>query len=439
VRDRPSILHLDLDAFFASVEQRDKPSLRGKPVVVGGLGPRGVVATASYEARAFGVASAMPMNRARALCPHAAFLAGRFPAYRAVSERVMDVVARLSEVYEPISLDECFVDLSRPPDRWDVARVRAVAGELKQAVFASTGLRASVGAGSSKLIAKIASDLDKPDGLHVVPPGSERELLEEMPVRRLWSVGPATEERLRRIGVQTIGQLARVGRDDLVLLLGSAHGNLLARLARADDERAVSPHRESKSISVEDTFDRDLVDRHALVGMLDAMSGRVADRLRAAGASGRTVTVKIRRADFTTITRSATLPAPTDEARVLAGAARRLLAGVEVADGLRLLGVGVSGLTDWTQQDLFDPTSPISTGPAAAEIARGAVPGWVPGADVVHAEHGPGWVWGAGMGRVTVRFETRESSAPGSVRTFRHDDPALRPAAPEAEVAPGGG
>ncbi|HEX3826622.1 MAG TPA: DNA polymerase IV [Sporichthyaceae bacterium] len=433
MRRQPTVLHLDLDAFYAAVEQRDKPSLRGKPVVVGGLGPRGVVATASYEARTFGVGSAMSMAQARALCPHAAFLAGRFTAYREASTVVMGILERLSPVCEPISLDECFVELTAAGDRWDTRRVRAVAAELKAAVHAATGLRASVGAGTSKLVAKIASDLDKPDGLLVIPPGTEVELLAPMPVRRIWSVGPATEARLRQIGVHTIGDLAAGNEDDLVALLGAAHGRLLVRLARAQDTRAVSAHREAKSISVEDTFERDLVDRATLTAVVDRMSSVVAARLREAGLSGRTVTVKARRPDFATLTRSSTLPGPSDEARVIAGAARRLLSAIDTTDGLRLLGVGVSGLTDWAQQDLFDPTGgPTSetVGPDASEsteLAARVVGHWVAGQDVHHRKFGSGWVWGAGLGRVTVRFETRESAEPGPVRTFRGDDPDLTP------------
>lgn len=427
MRDRPSILHLDLDAFFAAVEQRDKPSLRGKPVIVGGLGPRGVVATASYEARAFGVGSAMPMSRARALCPHAAFLTGRFAAYREASSVVMALLARLSPACEPISLDECFVDLDAAGGRWDVGRVHAAAVELKEAVASATGLCASVGAGTSKLIAKIASDLDKPDGLRVVAPGTERDLLDPMPVARLWSVGPATEARLARIGVHTVAQLAQADPDELVALLGGAHGRLLTRLARADDTRAVTSHRESKSVSVEDTFERDLVERAELSTRLDAMAEQVALRLRNAGLSGRTVTVKVRRADFTTLTRSATLSAPSDSGALIATTARRLLAGIETIDGIRLLGVAMSSLTDWAQQILFD--APGTAGPQPGAVVPEATPtrSWRPGQDVEHAIHGPGWVWGAGLSRVTVRFETRLSVGAGPVRTFRDDDPALTP------------
>ena len=201
MRDEPSVLHVDLDAFFAAVEQRDKPSLRGKPVVVGGLGPRGVVSAASYEARRFGIRSAMSTAEARARCPHAAYLAPRFGAYRAASDIVMTTLRELSPLVEPLSLDEAFCDLAgsragrTSPDGLSPDAVRAVSSWLKRAIHARTGLTASVGAAASKLVAKIASDLDKPDGLRVVPPGAEQDLLDPLPVSRLWGVGPVTNRR----------------------------------------------------------------------------------------------------------------------------------------------------------------------------------------------------------------------------------------------------
>jgi DNA polymerase-4 len=318
--------------------------------------------------------------------------------------------------------------------------VRELAARLKADVHAATGLRASVGAGTSKLIAKIASDLDKPDGLRVVEPGTERALLDPMPISKLWSVGPATAQRLRGIGVHTIAELAAVGEDELVGLLGQAHGRLLARLARAEDDRPVTAHRESKSISVEDTFERDVIDRGALLEVLDRMAGRVAARLRESGLSGRTVTIKVRSADFTTITRSATLPGPSDDVRTLAATARRLFAEVDTTDGIRLLGVGAAGLTDWTQQDLFEATEPEPVAEIDPEPAVGTGRrAWRAGQDVRHAEYGPGWVWGAGLGRVTVRFETRDSPGPGPVRTFPADDPALTCGSSREEAEQAGG
>ena len=431
MRTTASVLHLDLDAFFAAVEQRDKPSLRGKPVIVGGVGGRGVVATASYEARAFGVRSAMSTREARARCPNAAYLTGRFEAYRETSRRVMTLLRELSPIVEPLSLDEAFVDLTAADvEDLSVEGVTEVARRLKDDVAEATGgLCGSVGIATSKLVAKIASDLDKPDGLVVVPPGTEQELLRPMSVGVIPGVGPATAERLRRVGVHTVRDLEDVSVDELVRIVGQAHGTSLYRLARADDDRPVVAEREAKSISVEGTYDTDLVDKRLLEGLVDRQAGQVADRLRKARMSGRTVTVKIRLHDFTTHTRSSTLPAPTDNPRVIARLARALLGDVDTSGGVRLLGVGVSGLADWIQEDLFEEyddeaaePAELSASEAVEAITRARQ--WAPGMDVVHAEHGPGWVWGSGVGRVTVRFETAET-APGPVQTFRVDDPDL--------------
>ncbi|MFD2080648.1 DNA polymerase-4 [Actinopolymorpha cephalotaxi] len=470
MRSVPSIVHLDLDAFFAAVEQRDKPSLRGKPVIVGGVGTRGVVATASYEARVFGVRSAMRTAEARARCPHAAYLTGRFAAYRITSRAVMAVLREVSPLVEPVSLDEAYVDLAGDASRdLSVAGVEELAAALKERVREVTGgVTASVGAGTSKLVAKIASDLRKPDGLLVVEPGTETDLLHPMPVGRIPGVGPATAERLRRIGVHTVGELARAGEPDLVAALGRAHGHALARLAMAEDDRAVVPLRESKSISAEDTFEHDIVDPAMLAVIIDRLGTRVSERLTRERLSGRTVTVKIRLFDFTTYTRSATLAGPTDDVRVVNRLARRLLAEVDTSAGVRLLGVGMSGLADWVQEDLFGSAAggeleadlaarkaddadlveaagrpQVVQGPRAAEVADEAglaatadgvprepePPRWSAGQDVIHTEYGPGWVWGAGLRRVTVRFETA-ATGPGPVRTFGTDDPDLAPYTP---------
>src|SRR5690349_10705715 len=259
VRAEPTVLHVDLDAFFAAVEQRDKPSLRGKPVVVGGIGARGVVSTASYEARTYGVHSAMPTAEARRRCPNAAFLAGRFHAYRTASEAVMGLLRGISPLVEPLSLDEAFVDLAAAdlPDT-SVAGVSAFARELKERVHEVTGgLTGSIGIGTSKFIAKIASDLDKPDGLVVVAPGNERDLLRPMQVTVIPGVGPATAENLRRIGVHTVAELEEISEEELVRVVGRSHGRNLVLLARAEDDRPVVAEREAKSISVEDTYDTD--------------------------------------------------------------------------------------------------------------------------------------------------------------------------------------
>jgi DNA polymerase-4 len=433
VRSEASVLHIDLDAFFAAVEQRDKPSLRGKPVIVGGLGGRGVVATASYEARRFGVRSAMSMSEARSRCPHAAFLVGRFDAYQAASRSVMQALRLLSPLVEPLSLDEAFVDLAASPQALDLsyAGLEQVASDLKKAVADVTGgLTASVGIATSKLIAKIASELDKPDGSVIIAPGAERDLLRPMQVTVIPGVGPATAERLRRISVHTVEELEAVSADELSRVLGTAHGSSLYSLARADDDRPVVADRETKSVSVEDTFDSDLVDPVLLAAIVDRHARSVCERLAKARLSGRTVTVKVRMHDFATLTRSSTLAGPTDRPATVSRVARALLADVDTSGGVRLLGVGVSGLADWIQDDLFadedDPDDDLVTVPdthAGVRPRQGT--GWMPGVDVVHDEHGEGWVWGAGLGRVTVRFETAETGS-GPVRTLRDDDPQLR-------------
>lgn len=472
-RSHASVLHLDLDAFFASVEQRDKPSLRGKPVVVGGTGWRGVVATASYEARAFGVRSAMSTREARARCPHAAYLRGRFDAYREASGIVMGLLRELSPLVEPLSLDEAFVDLAAgdDPDLGTDA-LRRTAEDLRARVHEATGgLTASVGLATSKFVAKVASDLDKPDGLVVVAPGTEQELLRPMAVTVIPGVGPATAERLRRTGVRTVADLEGLSEDELVRQLGTAHGRNLYALARADDTRPVVAEREAKSVSVESTYETDLREVPVMADVLARQAADVSRRLGKAGLSGRTITIKVRLADFTTFSRSATLPAPVDDAGPIARVARTLLDELnrdhDLRGGVRLLGVGVAGLADWVQDDLFSildddqtgaPDAPDAT-PAAAtttevpgapatppseaaasqdQAAEGSAaesPGddasapedrdWAAGLDVVHAEHGRGWVWGAGRGVVTVRFETA-LTPPGPVRSFRADDPALQ-------------
>jgi DNA polymerase-4 len=445
VRSAPTILHLDMDAFFAAVEQAAKPSLRGKPVVVGGLGNRGVVSTASYEARVHGVHSAMATARARRLCPNAAYLYPRFGIYRQISEIVMALLAEVSPVIEPLSLDEAFLDLEAGAAATGrTMEPRAVAEGLRARIRADTGLTASVGVAGSKLLAKIASEQAKPDGLVVVEPGTERDLLDPLPVRTLWGVGPATAEHLRRAGITTVAEIAASGEGELVRLLGKAHGAGLYAMAAGLDNRPVVADRDVKSVSVEDTFDHDLTERAHVRHEIDRLAERCVQRLRGAGRSGRTVVVKVRRYDFSTLTRSETLRAPTDDPVVVRETARRLIEAVDITGGLRLLGVGVAGLADFTQEDLFaqsagerdpgdpDPEElPSSPPPPPARSYR-----WLPGLDVVHEEYGPGWVQGSGVGRVTVRFEVPSDTRPGRVRTFDVEDPALSHGEPLPLVPP---
>lgn len=437
-----------MDAFFASAEQASKPSLRGKAVVVGGLGPRGVVATASYEARVFGVHSAMPMAQARRLAPNAAYLVPRFALYREISEQVMGLLRALSPLVEPLSLDEAFVDLEAGEAAWDEASARLAGVKLRADIRAVTGLTGSVGLAASKMLAKIASEQAKPDGLVVIEPGTERALLGPMSVRTLPGVGPATGDHLRRAGITTIDEIAEAGEDELVRLLGKAHGHALYAMALAHDERPVVAERETKSVSVEDTYDVDIHDRVRVGLEVQRLADRCVRRLRGAGLSGRTIVLKVRRYDFSTLTRSETLRGPTDDPAVVREAAGRLLEAVDTTGGVRLLGVGVSGLADYTQEDLFaqakaqaeaeasagesavlDHPDEEGAEEAAAEQVAPAERRWPAGHDVRHAEYGHGWVQGSGLGRVTVRFETPYSE-PGRVRTFRTDDVALEPADP---------
>ncbi|MFF4143696.1 DNA polymerase IV [Streptomyces sp. NPDC001698] len=437
MRTAPTILHLDMDAFFASAEQASKPSLRGKAVVVGGLGPRGVVATASYEARVFGVHSAMPMAQARRLAPNAAYLVPRFAFYRSISERVMGLLRALSPLVEPLSLDEAFVDLEAGGAAWDAESARLAGTKLRADIRAVTGLTGSVGLAAAKMLAKIGSEQAKPDGLVLIEPGTERALLGPLSVRTLPGVGPATGDHLRRAGIHTVEEIAEAGEDELVRLLGKAHGHALYAMALAHDERPVVAERETKSVSVEDTYDVDIHDRVRVALEVQRLADRCVRRLRGAGLSGRTIVLKVRRYDFSTLTRSETLRGPTDDPAVIREAAARLLDSVDTTGGVRLLGVGVSGLADYTQEDLFAqaagaqaegpaeerPEEPAERQPAPTERR------WPAGHDVRHAEYGHGWVQGSGLGRVTVRFETPDS-APGRVRTFLMDDPDLEPAEP---------
>ncbi|WSQ07669.1 DNA polymerase IV [Streptomyces sp. NBC_01231] len=438
MRTVPTILHLDMDAFFASAEQASKPSLRGKAVVVGGLGPRGVVATASYEARVFGVHSALPMAQARRLAPNAAYLVPRFTFYRSISEQVMELLRALSPLVEPLSLDEAFVDLEAGGAAWDAESARLAGVKLRADIRAVTGLTGSVGLAASKMLAKIASEQAKPDGLVLIEPGTERGLLGPMSVRTLPGVGPATGDHLRRAGIHTVEEIAEAGEDELVRLLGRSHGQSLYAMALALDERPVVAERETKSVSVEDTYDVDIHDR-VRVGMeVQRLANRCVRRLREAGLSGRTIVLKVRRYDFSTLTRSETLRGPTDDPGVVREAAARLLDSVDTTGGVRLLGVGVSGLADYTQEDLFAQAAGERMDSGAVEEADDAPVAepkapverrWPSGHDVRHTEYGHGWVQGSGLGRVTVRFETPDSG-PGRVRTFRMEDPELELAEP---------
>ncbi len=336
------ICHVDMDAFYASVEQRDRPGLRGRPVLVGGSPrERGVVAAASYEARRFGVRSAMPMAEALRLCPGAVRLSPDFERYRRESEAVQEIFRSYTPLVEPLSLDEAFLDLSGTEDLFGPPE--ETAREIKERIREERSLVASVGLASSKLVAKIASDLDKPDGFVRVPPGGEAAFLAPLPLERMFGIGPATAKRLRRAGIRTMGDLAGAPEDLLLSLLG-ARGGELSRMARGEDPRPVVPSRLPKGHSRERTFPRDVTSRDFLERCLLEFADQVAWELRRMGFRGKVVRLKIRTARFRTLTRSRTLPAPTDLARPLYLAGLELLRTLGSLPPVRLLGLGVGGL-----------------------------------------------------------------------------------------------
>jgi DNA polymerase-4 len=356
-----AILHLDLDAFYASVEQLDDPGLRGRPVIVGGTSGRGVVCAASYEARRFGVRSAMPTARARRLCPDGVFLPPRFDRYAALSERIFEIYRRYTPLVEPLSLDEAFLDVSASRALHgggaDIARA------IKAEVRGTCGLAVSAGIAEVKLAAKIATDLGKPDGLVEVSPGGVAAFLAPLPVSRLWGVGRVTEEALRAIGIGTIGDLARTPELALAAAVGASHARGLRALAQGEDPREVVPDEAAKSLGSEDTFGEDLRDRAALERELLAQAARVGRRLRAAGLAGHVVTLKVKYSDFAAITRRTTLARPTDDDHAIADAARRLLDRADLSRPVRLTGISVSGFADAAERgqlDLFgaEPAAP---------------------------------------------------------------------------------
>jgi DNA polymerase-4 len=372
-----SVLHVDMDAFFAAVEVLDDPTLAGKPVIVGGSGTRGVVASCTYEARVFGVRSAMSSVEARRRCPDAVFVSGRYWRYAEVSAELHDVLRGFTPVVEPIGLDEAFLDVAGAIRL--LGEPLSIARSLRAEVRRRLSLDCSVGAARNKLLAKLASEAAKPlatpqgprpgPGVVVVAPEDELSFLHPLPVRALWGVGPSTGARLAGIGVVTVGDLAAVPAETLCRLLGNAQGRHLASLAMADDARPVVAEREAKSIGHEETFAKDLHAHESLHPIVVRMADAVGERLREAGLRARTVTVKIRFADRVTITRSHSLAAPTASGRVLGAVAGELLQSVDVGPGVRLLGVAGSGLAGGSdsRQLSFDELAP----PHAPEAAPG--------------------------------------------------------------------
>ncbi|MBB1023968.1 DNA polymerase IV [Dietzia sp. DQ12-76] len=465
------VLHVDMDAFFASCEQLTRPTLRGRPVLVGGVGGRGVVAGCSYEARARGARSAMPSHQARRLVgPSAVFVFPRMAVYRALSRRVFEIFSAHAPVVEKVSVDEAFLE---PPELRgaDVERTRRWAEDLRAAIREATGLPASVGAGAGKQYAKIASELAKPDGIAVVPRRDHSDVLYPLPVRSLWGVGPVAGERLSQFGISTIGDLAAMDDDDVVHALGRTVGPAIARIARGYDDRPVHERAEAKQISAESTFAADLTTAGQVAAAVRRAAQGAHRRLLGDGRAARTVTVKIKRADFTSMTRSFTLPVGTTSLETIIAVARSLAPDPVDFGAIRLLGVGLSGLTEIHQDALFEQeilpgtrqgpghvdlddlpdiigvgttvtTDDEAPGPGAEAVddplpAPPAIGAWRQGlqerfrtgSDVRHPAFGHGWVQGSGHGRVSVRFETAVTG-PGRMRTFAEDDPDLELADP---------
>ncbi|WP_288831309.1 DNA polymerase IV [uncultured Corynebacterium sp.] len=448
------VLHIDMDAFYASCEQLTRPTLKGRPVLVAGVSGRGVVAGASYEARKYGARSAMPTHRAaRLVGPKAVLVEPRRAVYSTASRRVFEIIGRHVDVVEQLSIDEAFLEPAELVDATPDA-VRDWANGLRAAIREETGLPSSIGAGSGKQYAKIGSGLAKPDGVFVIPHAEQLDILHPLPVGELWGAGPVTQAKLATAGVETIGDLAALSEKEVEIALGGVVAKQLWTLARGVDERAVAPRAEAKQISAEHTYPRDLQTPAEVDAALTRAAHDAHRRLLKDGRGARTVSVKLRMADFRIESRSATLPYATDDAETLLATAFNLVRYPGEVGPIRLVGVSYSGLEEALQDVLFpeldqqivarpntndDYETGVSDHAAEVSVEVGAPPvavagRWRPTQDVDHPDHGHGWVQGAGHGRVTVRFETR-ATGPGRIVTLSADDPQLTPGDPVDSLA----
>ncbi|TFF40341.1 DNA polymerase IV [Mucilaginibacter psychrotolerans] len=341
---RRKIIHIDMDAFYASVEQRDNPEYCGKPLVVGGApDARGVVATASYEARKFGVRSAMSSRRALQLCPHAIFVRPRFAAYKEVSQHIREIFGRYTDLIEPLSLDEAYLDVTE--DKLGIGSAIDIAKAIKQAIKDELDLTASAGVSVNKFVAKIASDMEKPDGLTFIGPSSLASFIEKLPVEKFWGVGKVTADKMKKLGLFTGADLKQLSLEQITRHFGKA-GAFYYNIVRGIDEREVQPHRETKSVGAEDTFPYDLSSLEEMEAELDKIALLVHQRLVKHQLKGRTITLKVKYSDFRQITRSQSYPDGLDDLQTIAATAKSLLRATDVEESpVRLLGITVSNFT----------------------------------------------------------------------------------------------
>ena len=353
------IIHIDMDAFYASVEQRDHPEYRGKPLVVGGLpeGRGGVVATASYEARNFGIRSAMPSKQALQLCPHALFVRPRFEAYKEVSRQIREIFSRYTDLIEPLSLDEAYLDVTH--DKLNIGSALEIAKQIKDAIRDELQLTASAGVSINKFVAKIASDINKPDGLKFIGPSAIQAFMENLPVGKFHGVGKVTAEKMKKMGLHTGADLKQLSEEELVRSFGKT-GRFYYRIVRGVDEREVQPHRETKSLAAEDTFPVDLTTTAEMEVQLDRIALLVCSRLEKYNLKGRTVTLKIKYSDFRQITRNRSFSAPIADLETISATAKQLLASTSPEEKkIRLLGISLSNFGETGMRPKTEPSAQL--------------------------------------------------------------------------------